>query len=180
VVSPIMPDALAKETGTSVTPNTEAEDPAEPATGDTSSAEHEKRRSTSNKELEDGNNERKPSLHSQSSSPLPKLAPVLGAVALVSESTAASASKQHPSPPLAHSDHVHDGEKHTHVTAQENGSTGIRSVALNDGKNAGATTGSGEEDDEIIYPGGFQLGILTFGLCMATFVIALDNTIIGK
>jgi hypothetical protein len=35
------------------------------------------------------------------------------------------------------------------------------------------------EDDEKKYPGGFALGILTFGLCMATFVVALDNTIIG-
>ena len=34
--------------------------------------------------------------------------------------------------------------------------------------------------DEIIYPGGAALSILTFGLCMATFVVALDNTIIGK
>lgn len=37
-----------------------------------------------------------------------------------------------------------------------------------------------EADDESKYPGGFALGILTFGLCMATFVVALDNTIIGE
>ncbi|KAH8808301.1 major facilitator superfamily domain-containing protein [Xylogone sp. PMI_703] len=38
----------------------------------------------------------------------------------------------------------------------------------------------GEEDeDQIIYPSGPALGVLTFGLCMATFVVALDNTIIA-
>ena len=37
-----------------------------------------------------------------------------------------------------------------------------------------------EAEDETKYPGGFALGILTFGLCMATFVVALDNTIIGE
>jgi len=37
-----------------------------------------------------------------------------------------------------------------------------------------------EAEDESKYPGGFALGILTFGLCMATFVVALDNTIIGE
>ena len=37
-----------------------------------------------------------------------------------------------------------------------------------------------EEEDESKYPGGWALAILTFGLCMATFVVALDNTIIGE
>jgi hypothetical protein len=38
-----------------------------------------------------------------------------------------------------------------------------------------------QEDDEanIVYPKGLQLALLTFGLCMATFVVALDNTIIA-
>ena len=36
-----------------------------------------------------------------------------------------------------------------------------------------------EAVDESQYPGGLTLGILTFGLMMATFVVALDNTIIG-
>ena len=36
-----------------------------------------------------------------------------------------------------------------------------------------------EEEDDNVYPGGAALAILTFGLCMATFVVALDNTIIG-
>jgi len=47
------------------------------------------------------------------------------------------------------------------------------------GENDGGPAGPGEEDNTMFYPGGFQLGILTFGLCMATFVVALDNTIIA-
>jgi hypothetical protein len=35
------------------------------------------------------------------------------------------------------------------------------------------------EDDESKYPRAFPLAILTFGLCLSTFVVALDNTIIG-
>jgi hypothetical protein len=35
----------------------------------------------------------------------------------------------------------------------------------------------GDDDDEKNYPGGTQLALLTFGLCMATFVVALDNTV---
>ena len=35
------------------------------------------------------------------------------------------------------------------------------------------------EDDETKYPKGGPLAILTFGLCLATFVVALDNTIIA-
>ena len=41
------------------------------------------------------------------------------------------------------------------------------------------TTEEEEQEDELKYPGGFALTILTVGLAMATFVVALDNTIIG-
>ena len=36
-----------------------------------------------------------------------------------------------------------------------------------------------EQNDDSKYPGGTKLAFLTFGLCMATFVVALDNTIIA-
>ena len=36
-----------------------------------------------------------------------------------------------------------------------------------------------DAEDETKYPGGFKLAVLTFGLCMALFVVALDNTIIA-
>lgn len=52
------------------------------------------------------------------------------------------------------------------------------------------TVASGEEvnedddeagvDDESKYPKALPLALLTFGLCLTTFVIALDNTIIGE
>lgn len=45
-----------------------------------------------------------------------------------------------------------------------------------------STTGdaqAGETSNKIVYPSGVQLGVLTFGLCLATFVVALDNTIIA-
>jgi MFS family permease len=40
-------------------------------------------------------------------------------------------------------------------------------------------TSNGETDDDSKYPSGTKLALLTFGLAMATFVIALDNTIIA-
>ena len=40
-------------------------------------------------------------------------------------------------------------------------------------------TSDSNADDESKYPGGTKLALLTFGLAMATFVIALDNTIIA-
>ncbi|KAK6528306.1 hypothetical protein TWF281_009550 [Arthrobotrys megalospora] len=36
-----------------------------------------------------------------------------------------------------------------------------------------------EDDDESKYPGGLTLAVLTIGLCLSTFVIALDNSIIA-
>lgn len=41
------------------------------------------------------------------------------------------------------------------------------------------STEEAEEDDESKYPKTWALATLTFGLCLATFVVALDNTIIG-
>ncbi|KAL9109715.1 MAG: hypothetical protein Q9187_008126 [Circinaria calcarea] len=37
-----------------------------------------------------------------------------------------------------------------------------------------------EAEDESKYPGGVALTLLTLGLCLSCFVVALDNTIIGK
>lgn len=61
-------------------------------------------------------------------------------------------------------------------------------ISANDGSNDEKTeagvaneenVGNEEKEDETVYPGGAALAVLTFGLCMATFVVALDNTIIG-
>ena len=43
-----------------------------------------------------------------------------------------------------------------------------------------SSVGEAGEDDESKYPKALSLAILTFGLCMSTFVVALDNTIIGE
>lgn len=50
-------------------------------------------------------------------------------------------------------------------------------VEEKDGESAGDAVD--EQNDDSKYPGGGKLAILTFGLCMATFVVALDNTIIA-
>ena len=55
--------------------------------------------------------------------------------------------------------------------------TGLDTTGSEGPKDAAAA--EDEEVDESKYPGGVALGILTFGLMMATFVVALDNTIIG-
>lgn len=53
-------------------------------------------------------------------------------------------------------------------------------VTKEDGVEVDNTAEVEEEEDTTNYPGGFQLAMLTFGLMMAIFVIALDNTIIGE
>ena len=168
-----MSGGLAKRTGNSVAADPEAEQPA------TSPVDDEKRNSTSR-------SQRRASTHSHKSSPLPEAAPVLEAVGYYipepSEKPQAgeTAFEQQSSPPPTHDEITHHDEKGAHVGTEENGSAGTDpSVVQNEAENAGETDGSGEEEDEIVYPGGLQLGLLTFGLCMATFTVALDNTIIG-
>lgn len=59
--------------------------------------------------------------------------------------------------------------------------TGLETTGSDGPKDAEAAAAAGDEEvDESKYPGGVALGILTFGLMMATFVVALDNTIIGR
>jgi hypothetical protein len=36
-----------------------------------------------------------------------------------------------------------------------------------------------EDDDEILYPGGLKLALITLALCLSVFLVALDNTIIA-
>jgi hypothetical protein len=130
----------------------------------TSPVDDEKRHSTS----------RRPSLHHHASSPVPEVAPVLGAAGIVVEDqekaeTAAAAFKHHQAPAPTHHKH---GEKGTHVVEQ-NG------VASSPGT-ATETETSPEEsekegDDEIVFPGTAQLAFLTFGLCVATFTVALGR-----
>ena len=38
---------------------------------------------------------------------------------------------------------------------------------------------TGSEDDEMVYPGGLKLFLITLALCLSVFLVALDNTIIA-
>lgn len=38
---------------------------------------------------------------------------------------------------------------------------------------------SAEDEDEIVYPGGLKLALITLALCLSVFLVALDNTIIA-
>lgn len=60
---------------------------------------------------------------------------------------------------------------------QEQGDTTEKS-AEEPGNNA-ADDPIDEQNDDSKYPGGAKLAVLAFGLCMAIFVVALDNTIIA-
>ena len=166
-------------------PATAAEDAVNPRTHEqaqpSSPVDTEKHIPTSLHDEKRPSTERRPSLHHHASSPLPEAAPVLGAVGFVGEDeekakAAATAFKHHQSPPPAHHENgTAHGEKGEHVI-ESNGVAG-----------AGVTTDTelnpeaSEEDDEdnIVYPGTTQLALLTFGLCVATFTVALDNTIIA-
>jgi hypothetical protein len=168
-----MSDVPARRTEETVVPET---DPEAPATSPVDTVHDEKRNSTSSR----------PPLHHYASSPVPVVAPVFGAVGIFGEPlekalSAASAFKHHQSPPPAHHEHEHehglghdqDGEKTTQAV-EEPGSSSENAP----GKPDGVTTSEESEVEsevEVIYPGRFQLGLLTIGLCLSTFAIALGR-----
>ena len=80
----------------------------------------------------------------------------------------------------------HSDDRTTELPTGEN----LISTEVNEKKDASANVdernasaaeeGDGKkatEDDESKYLSGWELAPLTFGLCMATFVVALDNTV---
>ncbi|KAI9664422.1 MAG: hypothetical protein M1829_005815 [Trizodia sp. TS-e1964] len=68
-----------------------------------------------------------------------------------------------------------DSEAPVDVAASGSGEKGEQG----DGKTSAADETTVPDEADIKYPSGAKLAFLTFGLCMATFVIALDNTIIA-
>ncbi len=159
-------DSPATATEPAVHPGTEAGfDPTSTVQDEkhipTPPVNYEKRHSTS----------RRPSLHRHASSPVPEVAPVLGAVGIVVEDqekaeAAAAAFKHHQSPTRAH-----HGEKGTHIVG-ENG------LATTPGTTTETETSheeSEQDGNEIVFPGKAQLALLTFGLCVATFTVALGR-----
>ncbi|RDL41997.1 uncharacterized protein BP5553_01976 [Venustampulla echinocandica] len=120
-----------------------------------------------------------PNQERHGSSPVPQVAPVLGGGGLVGEphekaEDAAAAFEHHPIPQQIH-------EKVTPVTT-DTSDPGEKSE--NGEKDPEKSAAAGEEveedeDDEVVYPGGLQVALLTFGLCIATLSVALDNTILA-
>jgi hypothetical protein len=163
------PEPSATPTEHPVAPSTTAEsDPATPVNDEkhipTSLVDDEKRHSI----------EKRSSLPHHASSEFPAEGPVLGAAGIVLESgekanAAATAFKNHQSPPTHHE----HGEKGQDVVAENGGaptSTGTTTTE------AELTQEESEADDEIVFPGTTQLAILTFGLCIATFTVALGES----
>jgi hypothetical protein len=154
----------ASATANTVTPTHEADVPATAPTHD------ENHNSTS----------RRPSLHPHPSSQIPEVAPVLGGAGFVAEPAekvehAATAFKHHPT--LEPQENGQLKEKSANGNEEKDTATSTQTPVVQKDVEAGVE-GSGEEgetDSETVYPGGLQLGLLTFGLCVATFMVALGK-----
>jgi hypothetical protein len=161
-----MSDSFAKETAIAVPQDPEAE--PESATSPAYDLDEK------HKETSSG------SLHSKSSGRSHRLEPPAATgntTELPSEAQSTLVDNTNPSPPHGHETAQHD-EKRTHTIEQNGLSKADEVPTVKDGEVADSTAENAEED-EIVYPGGLQLGLLTFGLCMATFTVALDNTIVS-
>ncbi|CZS89902.1 related to aflatoxin efflux pump AFLT [Rhynchosporium graminicola] len=116
---------------------------------------------------------------------VPIAAPVLGTVGSVgknSEGTkeSSSAFEKHDQPSESHTDTVEQSgfvEKETHVT--ENEKEVVVGAEVDKSKENANGEEEEEEEDAVVYLGKLQLGFLTLGLCLVTFTVALDNTIIA-
>ncbi|KAK4551814.1 hypothetical protein LTR86_010900 [Recurvomyces mirabilis] len=82
------------------------------------------------------------------------------------EKHARQVSNEHGNEDVGHTQLPLQNEKEVNVTA---------GVSTDDGK----TPAADDDGDEFKYPSGTKLALLTLGLCLATFVVALDNTIIA-
>lgn len=107
------------------------------------------------------------------------LAPVTGnANHNPSEAQSTLVNTANPSPPPGHIAKTHNDEKHG-LSIEENGFPDTNASPVKGGENAttnAENVSTADGDDDVVYPGGLALGLLTFGLCMATFTVALDNT----
>jgi hypothetical protein len=163
-----MSDSFAKETANPVPRGPEAE--PESATSPAYDLD-EKHKETS----------RSASLHSKSSGSPHRLAPPAATgntTELPSEAQSTLVDAANASPPSGRADNAQNEEKHAHAIGENGSIKNNEAPVVRDGEVAESTAENADED-EIVYPGGLQLGLLTFGLCMATFTVALDNTIIA-
>ena len=92
---------------------------------------------------------------------------------LVASQPPAPSEKNVPSASGSHGDRNKELELELELKGGDPGEKGVVEASNEEKKD------EDETEDESVYPGGAALAILTFGLCMATFVVALDNTIIG-
>ena len=114
------------------------------------------------------------SLHSKSSVE-GDLAPVAGN--RNENGQANDANIANPSPPPGRAEDTQNAEKNV-VAIEESPGTDAPTVEAGGvtGTNAeNASNNEDNEDDEIVYPAPLALGLLTFGLCLSTFAVALDN-----
>lgn len=74
-------------------------------------------------------------------------------------------------------DHPQNGIVTENYTKHEHGDADEKTAQQRG--NGAADDTVDEQNNESKYPGGAKLVVLTFGLCMAIFVVALDNTIIA-
>lgn len=164
---PVVPSSTA-ESVPATPPDGAGDDEKHNPTTPSSPVDDEKRHSTAD--------ERRPSLHHHASSPLPEHAPVLGAGGFVLEDeekadAAATAFKHHQSLPPAHHEHAAGLEKKGPHVVEENGvaTTGTTTETETQEES------EAEADEEIVFPGTTQLALLTFGLCVAIFTVALGT-----
>jgi hypothetical protein len=125
-----------------------------------------------------GDEKHKSTTRTDSSSPGSEVAPALGVGGVVGEPDGSAQSSASPSknPQSLGTTHTEsqDNEKATHVV-KENGSVGTNEPIVKNERENGVEAGEEGDEIELVYPGGLQLGLLTFGLCMATFTVALGE-----
>lgn len=103
---------------------------------------------------------------------VPEAAPVLGAVGITGESSEQAEeaveafSRFAVEPPVVHE------EKEQAISEKAVGDEESSCVPKGEGEGVAGADGNGEDDD-VVYPAKLQLGLLTAGLCLATFTVAL-------
>ncbi|ESZ94587.1 hypothetical protein SBOR_4998 [Sclerotinia borealis F-4128] len=161
------------------TSDKQTEQPAQPTSG-----------SGSAPTLETTDHSNKQSEHkstSRPSSPTPEVESTLSGVDVVpvyedaeKADAAATSFKRHSVEPPVDNQHERlDTEKGTHIVAKNASAGTAPPIIGNGGIVGGPEESSGEDDDQSHYISGVPLVLLSFGLCMATFTVALDNTIIA-
>lgn len=110
-----------------------------------------------------------------------QLQPYLHAVALALAASTSPEISQKPTPPVTDVDESRNEKSPSAKDATTEIAEPEAEIKAEDVQASPAADGSEEPDteDESKYPSGLKLALLTLGLCTATWVVALDNTIIA-